>query len=265
MALTRDRSISRRPADMATYLAGVDKLYKGGLATLASGYVVAGQDVAGHRFIGVVDEYVDASAVAAGLKSVKVWRDGQFLLPFYGTAAVTDIGKRVYIKNDGQVQLAQPGGGNVWCGEIVGVESTSEVWVDIGPAAREGQSNIQVLKGSLTATTGTSGGGALSLANPFGERVVVMDVILDVTTKSSGAAAVDAGIAANGTTSSDTLLDGLDVGTSAIIGNNIDNKGTHGGRGIAWSSSQYITVTASATLAGLVGTYTIVCDVPTAK
>ena len=55
------------------------------------------------------------------------------------------------------------------------------------------------------------------------------------------------------------------MGAAAIIGNNIDNKGTNGGRGIAWGSTQYITGTASATLAGLVGTYKIVCAVGTAR
>lgn len=108
-------------------------------------------------------------------------------------------------------------------------------------------------KAALTAVTTTAGGGALSLANPLGVDLIVTDLILDITTEATGVATVDAGIAANGTTSSDKLIDGGDVGSAAIILNNVDNAGTNGKKCVKWGASQYLTVTASATLAGLVG------------
>jgi hypothetical protein len=93
-----------------------------------------------------------------------------------------------------------------------------------------------VLNGSITAATTTTGGDAISLANPFGRTVIIVDVVLDVTTPATGAATMNVGVAANGTTTSDTLIDGVDVGTAAIIADNIDDAGTNGGRGVSWTS-----------------------------
>lgn len=108
-------------------------------------------------------------------------------------------------------------------------------------------------KEALTAATVTTGGAVLSLANPEGVDLIVTDFILDVTTEATGAATVDAGIGASATTSDDSLIDGADVGTAAGTFDNTDNKGTNGGRAVKWAADEYLTVTASATLAGLVG------------
>jgi hypothetical protein len=266
MALKYDRDTQRRPAEMTDYPAGVDVIYRGAMVTVLSGYAYAGQAVAGHRFVGVAEEQCDNSAGCAGGKVVRVWRSGEFLFDVSGTLATqADIGKRVFLASDDKVTLTRPAGAVV-VGELRGIEASgAQAWIDIRPATQESQSLLAALRGSLTAATNTNGGAVLSLANPFGERVVVLDVILDVTTKSTGAATVDAGIAADGTTAADTLIDGLDVGTAAIIGNNIDSKGTHGGRALAWGASECITATASATLAGMVGTYTVVCALATAR
>lgn len=107
-------------------------------------------------------------------------------------------------------------------------------------------------RAALTATTGTTGGGALSLANPEGEKVIVTRLILYIATQSSGAATVDAGIAADGSTSSDNLIDGVSVATAGSY-DNITDKGSNGKSRQEWGASQYLTITASATLAGLVG------------
>lgn len=107
-------------------------------------------------------------------------------------------------------------------------------------------------KVALTATTGTTGGGALSLANPEGVDLIVTRLVLDITTASTGAATVDAGIAANGTTSSDILIDGKSVATAGVF-DNVEDQGTNGRGSVKWGASQYLTITASATLAGMVG------------
>lgn len=109
------------------------------------------------------------------------------------------------------------------------------------------------LKEALTAVTTTTAGGALSLANPLGIDLIVTDLILDITTEATGSATVDAGIAANGTTSADNLIDAGDVGAAVVVLNNVDNKGSNGKKCVKWGSTQYLTITASATLAGLVG------------
>ena len=101
-------------------------------------------------------------------------------------------------------------------------------------------------KVALVAGTTTTGGDVLSLANPEG-------VDLIITTEATGAATADAGVAADGTTSSDTLLDGVNIGAAAGIFDNIDDQGTNGQSVVTWDSDEYITVTPSATAAGLVG------------
>ena len=107
-------------------------------------------------------------------------------------------------------------------------------------------------KVALTAVTGTTAGGCLSLANPDGVDLIITKLVLDITTQSTGAAAVDAGIAANGTTSSDNLIDGLSVATAGVFDNTVSG-GTNGLGAKKWGATEFLTITASATLAGLVG------------
>lgn len=106
-------------------------------------------------------------------------------------------------------------------------------------------------RAELTATTGTTGGGALSLANPEGQPLIVTRLTLYVSDASDGAATVDAGIAANGTTSADNLIDGVSVAATGAV-DNITDKGSNGKSRQVWGTSQYLTITASATLAGLI-------------
>jgi len=112
------------------------------------------------------------------------------------------------------------------------------------------------LYGSLTAATTTTGGDALNLANPEGADLIITRFIINITTPATGAANVDAGVAATGT-SNDELLDGVDVGSAAILKDNIEEcvDGTVAAAVVEWGSAEYLTVTPSATLAGLVGTY----------
>lgn len=108
-------------------------------------------------------------------------------------------------------------------------------------------------RAALTAATATTGGAVLSIPNPEGVAVIVTRVILDITTPSNGAAAVDVGIAANGTTSADNLIDGASVASAAKVLDNITDIGVNGKSRQKWGASQYLTITASATLDGLVG------------
>jgi len=110
--------------------------------------------------------------------------------------------------------------------------------------------------GSLTAATDTTVGGVLKLENTFDEDLLITDLILDVTTEATGAGTIDAGVDDDGADSSDNLIDGLDVGTAAIVASNLTDPGTNGG--IAkWASGEYLVITASADLTGLVGTYKV--------
>ena len=115
-------------------------------------------------------------------------------------------------------------------------------------------SPIRVAKVALAALD--TAGGVLAWANPEGQSILLLGVAIVTTTKSTGASTVDVGIAANGTTSDDTIMDGIDTGTAAGAFNSIDDKGTNGlgSHSTVLTSSQYITASkASGACAGLVG------------
>lgn len=95
------------------------------------------------------------------------------------------------------------------------------------------------------SNAGDTPGDILAVANPLGKACVVTDVQLRVTTEATGACTIDAGIAANGTTSSNTLIDGQDVGTAA---------GLWQGTVDEWGASEFLTIsTATGAVADLVG------------
>jgi hypothetical protein len=94
----------------------------------------------------------------------------------------------------------------------------------------------------------------LAWQNPEGTPILVTRLILDVTTKPTGACTLDAGTAADGTTSNDGLLDGVDVGTAAGVFDNLGNAGSNGRARQRLAAGSYVTVSqASGAVAGLVG------------
>lgn len=260
-ALTAARETLRKDGDLISVgVAASTTLYKGGLTAFnTSGYLVPGANTAGLKFAGVAYENGANSAGANGDVTARLYRRGLHLVAV-ASAAVTDVGKRCYISDDQTITYTTS---NVFCGVVAQFEDSTHVWVDIESAATGRPTHRVQISGSLVAVTGTTAGGALSLLNPFATRAIIIDFLVDVTTKSTGGANIDFGVAGS-VASSDTLIDGINVGAAAIIGNNIDNKGSNGGRGIAWASGAYVTGTASASLAGLVGTYIVDVWLPTA-
>lgn len=112
--------------------------------------------------------------------------------------------------------------------------------------------------GSLTAATTTAVGGVLKIVNPEGADLIIPSggFILNITTVATGAASIDAGVDDGGDVSSDKLIDGLDVHSATGVFDNAADKGSNGGP-VLWPAGEYVVVTASATTAGLVGTYFI--------
>ena len=91
-------------------------------------------------------------------------------------------------------------------------------------------------------------GGIVSLANPEGVDLIIPvgGVVLDVTTPTTGDSTVDVGIAADGATSSDTLLDGVDCDAAAAVFSNA--------AAVKWGANQFLTASkATGAAAGLVG------------
>jgi len=115
---------------------------------------------------------------------------------------------------------------------------------------------------AIVAVTHAAGDHGIAWKNPEGEDIIVECVVLDVTTAATGSATFDIGVAADGTTGSDTLFDAVDVGSAAILATNGVNGGTNGKTMVPMTSSQYITGDASASVAGLVGNIWIKYWVP---
>jgi hypothetical protein len=100
-----------------------------------------------------------------------------------------------------------------------------------------------------------TGGGVLSWANPETGSIIITRVVLDVTTKSTSACTLDVGTtAASATTSSDTLIDGVDVGTAIGTFDNYEDAGTNGTSRQKLATGKWVTASkASGAAAGLVG------------
>lgn len=126
----------------------------------------------------------------------------------------------------------------------------------VGAGNVQAEADEIILQGALTAATGTAVGGVLKLKNDFGIDLIVTDVFIDIKTKAAASATIDMGVDDGGDVSSDNLLDGLAMGTATGVFCNRVNSSTNGGCAV-WKKDEYIVATASGTLAGLVGTYTI--------
>jgi len=112
------------------------------------------------------------------------------------------------------------------------------------------------ISGSLSATR--TAGGLFSWQNDQDVSVLVDAVLLDVTTAAtSSVCTVDVGYTAtSATTSSDTMIDGADVSTTARNYNHIKDAGSNGKGVVKAAKGKWITASQkTGDTTGLVGTY----------
>lgn len=124
---------------------------------------------------------------------------------------------------------------------------------EIGKIGGTRSRNYKVAKAAITGVAATTGGAVFSWQNPENVPIIVTRIDIDVLTKSSGAANLSVGTAANGTTSSANLIDTYAIGGTEKVVNNIDDKGANGKSVQKMTTSQFITATGSATTVGLTG------------
>lgn len=105
----------------------------------------------------------------------------------------------------------------------------------------------------VTMTSATGAGAALAWQNPTGGRIIVTSVVIDITTASGATTTIDVGVAADGTTSSDTLIDGKSTATAAVI-SSIDDGGSNGKAARALTSAQFVTGSITGTIGSFAGT-----------
>jgi len=90
-----------------------------------------GDDSEKFIFMGFSREEVDNSSGNDGDKTVRVRRDGQLKIAFTGTATQADVGCLACAIDDQTVSRYSAGVCIIVVGRIVGIESTTEVWVDL--------------------------------------------------------------------------------------------------------------------------------------
>jgi len=119
-------------------------------------------------------------------------------------------------------------------------------------------------RGALKKVTGAlaaedTAGGVFSWANPEAGDIIVEHVAIVVTTKATGACSINVGTTAtNATTSSDNLIDGIDVNAAGTF-TNLESAGANGKSAQRLASGKWVTasVDTNGASAGLKGTYEI--------
>ena len=113
---------------------------------------------------------------------------------------------------------------------------------------------VKVAKIALAAVD--TGGGVFSWQNDEGASIIVQRLILDVTTKSTGACSLECGTTAtSATTLSDNLINAVDVNSAAGVFDNITDKGTNGKSRQKLAAGKWVTgsVVSGGASAGIVG------------
>lgn len=143
---------------------------------------------------------------------------------------------------------------------VAGVTSTAAELntVDVSATSAAGTTSV-VYRAKVALAAVDTGGGVFSWANPTGAAIIVDEVILDVTTVATGVCTLDVGTTAVGaTTSSDNLIDGVDVNAATGLFSNEANGGTNGKLHQKLAAGKWVTASkASGATAGIVGSATI--------
>ncbi|MCK5081396.1 MAG: hypothetical protein KAR31_00685, partial [Candidatus Omnitrophica bacterium] len=132
-AATTDRNTNRQDGIIREYLVkGSTKIYAGTMVCLDStGYAIPAADTAGNIYVGFAQKEADNSAGSSG-DDVKVTcrSEGLFEILTAG-AAITDVGRPVFVQFDNEVELAN---GHVIAGVVAKFVSATSIWIDIESA-----------------------------------------------------------------------------------------------------------------------------------
>lgn len=118
---------AKNPLQLELKVKASAKIYKGAMVvTDATGYALPGANTAGMIFQGIAQEQKDNSGGASGEISVIVERSDRFAITM-ASAAITDIGKDVYISDD--TTVTKTVGNGVLVGKVVRLVGTNLVEV----------------------------------------------------------------------------------------------------------------------------------------
>ena len=202
---------------------------------------------------GSISGTLQLGSANAGDKTVRDCLINPIVEMTFTAIAQSDVGKTVYMSDNYTGDETQISAKRV--GTLVSYISATKGWVMMNTYFNA--DGYILSRVPLVAGTTTAGGDILSWANPTGETIMIKNLVVDITTQATGAANGEFGVAADGTTSSSTLIKTCDIGTAAAVFTASNDGGSEGKSYRKCTSSQYVTGTPSATAAGLVGTVEI--------
>jgi len=181
MALTADKILTYKEGLEIPIPVGASKeIFAGSMVCLdgTTRYAEAGTDAANKIFAGIAREYVKEITAVAGAISVLLRRKGLFLLKYEpADAEEHDVGKAVFLADDGNVNLTAGVDNQIYVGIIAGIESLTEVWVDIQPALL--QSDVAVHIADATAAHAAS---AISITDAGAHFPAATDTVEEAIT-----------------------------------------------------------------------------------
>lgn len=130
-AITARKDTRRQEAVILPYPVEENtKIVEGALVSVnAAGYAVNATDTTGERVVGVASASADNTGGADGAIDVTVWTNGAHSFVANFSAAISNVGDKVYAVDNQTVDLAATTTNDVLVGVIVGIESASQVRV----------------------------------------------------------------------------------------------------------------------------------------
>ena len=100
-AATKNHDTGRSEGKLKAYKMGAVKIFRGTLVRLdATGFAVPATDAATGVFAGVAYEQVDNSTGAAGAKSIRVVKDGEYEFAVTGAFTQAGVGNSAFVSDD---------------------------------------------------------------------------------------------------------------------------------------------------------------------
>jgi len=185
MALTADKILTYKEGLEIPIPVGASKeIFAGSMVCLdgTTRYAEAGTDAANKIFAGIAREYVKEITAVAGAISVLLRRKGLFLLKYEpADAEEHDVGKAVFLADDGNVNLTAGVDNQIYVGIIAGIESLTEVWVDIHPALLQSDVAVHIADG--TAAHAASAISITDASDHFPAATDTVEEAIDTLTK----------------------------------------------------------------------------------
>ena len=204
--------------------------------------------------LGFAENIVDAVIPAAGSITLTLPPVASSRGKLFAIKCLTGAGDSVIVQDQNDSELGEDLTRTLLAGQILYLFNPSgQQWIELVPGIN---GSLQVAE--VTLADADTGGGILSWPNPEGVAIVVENLMLDITTKTSAACTIDGGVTVvSATTSDDGLINGLDA--NAATGLFSASNAPVGITDVRLAAGGWVTVSkATGAAAGLVGKALIV-------